>query len=277
MSSVSQWFADNQSNWNDRAAQHEAAGYGIAELVANPDAVSSELAPDLPRFGSLTGRDVLHLQCHLGTDTVGFARRGARRVVGLDLSDESLRRAEQITRACGVQVEYVQANVYDAREAVRGQFDLVYTSLGVLCWLPDVDRWAQVVASLLRPGGQFFIRDDHPMFMTVGEDVSQGLKIELPYFQREQPCTWESEYSYMPVPEGTPPLTHRRNHQWNHSLSEIVTALIRAGLVIDVLEESTWSHWCPWPELMVREADGRWRLRDNPDRLPLEFVIEAHR
>lgn len=270
------WFADNQANWNDRAAVHEASGYGIEELIATPEAVSGELAQDLHRFGDLTDRDVLHLQCHLGTDTVGFARRGAGRVVGVDLSDESLRRARDIAERCGAKIEYVHSNVYDARENVDGDFDLVYTSIGVLCWLPDIDAWAKIAASFVRPGGQFFIRDDHPMFMTIGEDVSDGLKVEQPYFEQTEPMTWDDDVSYVGA-DDAPPITHRINHEWNHSLGEIISALIRAGLVIDVVDETPYSAWCPWPELMTQEPDGRWRLTENPERLPLQFAIEAHK
>ena len=208
-------FEDNRANWDDRAALHVASGYGIEELVADPALISPEVAQDRERLGDLTGRDVIHLQCHLGTDTVSLSRLGARRTVGVDLSPGSLSRAREIADRAGAGIEFVEANVYDAREAVTGDFDLVYTSIGVLCWLPDVAAWARVVASLLRPGGRFLIRDDHPMFMAVGDDVSDGLKIEQPYFQREQPMTWDQEGSYVPVPEGTPRMTHTVSHEWN--------------------------------------------------------------
>ncbi|MFT3942294.1 MAG: class I SAM-dependent methyltransferase [Ancrocorticia sp.] len=270
------WFSDNQANWDDRAALHEASGYGIEELIADPTYLTPELSQDLAWMGEIAGTDVIHLQCHLGTDTVGFARLGARRVVGVDLSGESLRRARIIAERCGVDIEYVQSNVYQAREHVTGDFVLVYTSLGVLCWLPDIAGWARVVASLLRPGGRFVIRDDHPMFMTVGDDVSDGLKIEQPYFEQPEPLTWDDDGSYVEAPEGTPRIQHGVSHIWNHSLGEIVTALIRAGLVVDYFEETPYSAWCAWPDLMVRDGD-RWRLRDNPERLPLQFMIAAHR
>lgn len=270
------WFADNETNWDDRARLHEESGYGIAELVNDPTAISGTLAPDVARLGDLTGHDVIHLQCHLGTDTVSLARLGPRRVVGVDLSSESIRRARDIAARCGVDVEYLHANVYDARDAVKGEFDLVYTSLGVLCWLPDIDAWGRVVASLLRPGGQFFIRDDHPMFMTVGEDVSDGLRIEQPYFQVERPQTWSEDGSYVAAAPEAAAIAHTVSHQWNHSLGEVMTALLRAGLVIDAFEETEFSAWCPWPELMVEDQEG-FRLRVRPQRLPLQFVIAAHR
>lgn len=269
-------FADNQANWDDRAALHEASGYGIDALVSDHDRISPEVDQDRDRLGDLHGRDVVHLQCHLGTDTVSLSRLGARRVVGVDLSGESVRRARDIATRCGADITYVQSNVYDARTAVDGDFDLVYTSIGVLCWLPDIASWARVVASLLRPGGRFLIRDDHPFFMTIGEDVSGGLRVEQPYFEAEDPMTWDDEGSYIEAAAGAPPIEHGRNHQWNHSLGQIVSALIAAGLVLDTLEETPYSAWSPWPALMVREGE-RWRLRDAPERLPLQFVLTAHR
>jgi SAM-dependent methyltransferase len=272
----SRHFADNRANWDDRAALHEASGYGIDQLVQDPSHISGEVTQDRERLGDLTGADVIHLQCHLGTDTVSLSRLGTRRTVGVDLSPESLRRARTIADRCGAEIEYVEANVYDAREAVTGDFDLVYTSIGVLCWLPDVDRWARVIASLLRPGGRFLIRDDHPMFMTIGDDVTDGLRVEQPYFQRAEPMTWDDEGSYVEAPAGTAPLVHGVNHQWNHSLGQIVSALLRAGLVLDSLEESDHSAWCPWPDLMVQDDRG-WRLAEDPDRMPLQFVATAHR
>ncbi len=276
MSSPETWFEDNRLNWDDRAALHEAAGYGIEELIADPHRLSPEVAQDRDLLGDLTGADVVHLQCHLGTDTVSLARLGARRTVGVDLSPGSLRRARAIAARAGADIEYVEANVYDARDAVSGDFDLVYTSIGVLCWLPDVTAWARVIASLLRPGGRFLIRDDHPMFMTIGEDVSAGLRIEQPYFQRAEPMTWDDAGSYVEAPEGIPELAHGVSHQWNHSIGEILTALLGAGLVLDSFEETPYSAWTPWPELMVREGD-RFRLREDPDRVPLQFVLTAHR
>lgn len=271
------WFSDNEKNWNDRANLHMAGDYcGLSRLLADPDAISEELALDIGRFGDLAGKQVMHLQCHVGTDTIGFARRGAARVVGLDLSETSLAHARAIADKAGVDVEYVHANVYDARQAVSGDFDLVYTSIGVLCWLPDVVQWARVIASLLKPGGTFFIRDDHPMFMTIGEDVSDGLKVEQPYFQLDTPMTWDDDSSYVDTP-GAPRIAHTTNHQWNHSLGQIITALIDAGLVVDGVEEFTYSAWCPWPGLMEQHADGMWRLREQPERLPLQFAISAHK
>ena len=119
--SQAQWFSDNEQNWDDRAELHMAGNYcDYQRLLEDPTAISAELAQDIERFGDLTGKEVIHLQCHVGTDTIGFARRGASRVIGLDLSEASLAHARSIAQRAGADVEFVHANVYDARQAVSG-------------------------------------------------------------------------------------------------------------------------------------------------------------
>lgn len=273
------FFEDNRANWDDRAAIHVASGYGIEDLVTDPAALSDVIGLDRDRLGDLQGADVIHLQCHLGTDTVSLARLGAHRVVGLDFSGESLVHARRIAARCGApanQVEFVRADVYDSRHAVTGDFDLVYTGVGALCWLPEVGPWARVVASLLKPGGQFLIREDHPIRATTEDDVSQGIRVEYPYFETSEPQTWVEEHSYVEAPEGAPAIAHPTSHQWNHGLGEVVTALIEAGLVIDSLEEFDHMRWNPWGSAMVADDQG-FRLAERPDRMPLEYVVTAHR
>lgn len=276
---ISTLFDDNRANWDDRAAIHVASGYGIEELAADPAALSEVISLDRERLGDLRGADVIHLQCHLGTDTISLARLGARRVVGLDFSGESLVQARRIAARCGAgraEIHYVQANVYDSRDAVTGDFDLVYTGIGALCWLPAVRPWARVVASLLRPGGRFLIREDHPIRATTADDVSGGIRIEYPYFERPEPQTWVDEHSYVEAPADAPVISHSTNHQWNHGLGEVVTALIDAGLVIDSLAEFDHMRWNPWGSAMVADDRG-FRLAERPDRIPLEYVVTAHR
>ena len=269
-------FVDNRANWDDRATLHEASGYGIAELLASPTALTKDVTDDRERLGDLVDLDVIHLQCHLGLDTISLSRLGARRVVGLDLSPRSLERARELARRAGARIELVESNVCAAREAVTGDFDLVYTTLGVLCWLPDIDLWARVVARLLSPGGRLVLRDDHPVFMAVGDDTSQGLTLHEPCFQQEEPMTWEKEDSYVEAPEGAAPITHTRSHQWNHAVGEILTALLGAGLVLEEVSEARVSAWYRWPDLM-EPCEGGYRFTDPAmrDMLPLQLVVVA--
>lgn len=269
------YFRDNAANWDDRARLHEESGYGIDELVADPGAITPFVRLDMPYLPDLRGLRVCHLQCHLGTDSISLARLGAD-VVGVDLSQESLRRARLLAARCGVEdrVSFVESNVYDARKAVEGEFDLVYTTLGVLCWLPEVAGWARVIESLLRPGGQVFVRDDHPMLMTIDDDVSNGFRVSYPYFEAATPLTWDDTSSYIETGEGADELSATTSHQWNHSIGEILSAILDAGLRIDGFEETQAAAWLVFQDLMEETAEG-YRLREAPERLPMQFILRA--
>jgi 2-polyprenyl-3-methyl-5-hydroxy-6-metoxy-1,4-benzoquinol methylase len=281
----------NQSNWDSRASVH-AQGYGIDRLLADPRHLSSVVEFDLPRLGDITGLDVVHLQCHIGTDTLSLARLGAR-VTGVDLSGASLDEARGLAVRAGADIEYVQSDVYATPHALDGrQFDLVYTGIGAICWMPSIHRWAQTVADLLRPGGRLFIRDGHPVLLSAlaitagAEHIDRqqqpwitgpgGLTpaLELPYFERPEPLVWNDEYSYA----GADKVAQPRSMEWNHGLGEIVTAVLDAGLELTSLTEHDSVPWDALPGLMVLdEAAGEYRLRDRPERLPATFTLTARR
>ncbi|MFC8923225.1 class I SAM-dependent methyltransferase [Cellulosimicrobium sp. NPDC057127] len=281
----------NRTNWDARATVH-AQAYGFERLLADPHRLSDVVAFDRPRLGEVSGLDVVHLQCHLGTDTLSLARLGAR-VTGVDLSGTSLDEARRLAERAGADVEYVQSDVYSAPEALDGrQFDVVYTGIGAICWLPSIRRWAQTVAALLRPGGRLFLRDGHPVLlstlaMTVGDEHDDRAQqswisgpgaltpaLELPYFEQPEPLVWEDELSYA----GAEKLAQPRSMEWNHGLGEIVTAVLDAGLELTSLTEHDSVPWDALPGLMVEdETTGEHRLRDRPERLPASFTLTARR
>jgi SAM-dependent methyltransferase len=199
----------------------------------------------------------VHLQCHIGTDTLSLARRGAARVVGLDFSAQSLAAARRLAEqtAGGEKLGFVEASVYDAAQVLApGSFDLVFTGIGALCWLPDIRRWARTVAALLKPNGRLFIREDHPMSMAIADNVTDALVVENTYFERKDPLVWNADVTYVPVEDGTV-FTANVTHQWNHGLGEIVQAVLDAGMRITGLKEHK---SVPWPAI-----DGRMRELDN--------------
>ena len=213
--------------------------YDLAGLAADPERLSDVVAYDRPWLGDLTGLDVVHLQCHIGTDTVSLARLGGR-VTGVDFSPSALAVARDLAAACGVEatIRGVGA-LLGARRARAADFDLVYTGVGALCWLPDIAGWARVVAGLLRPGGRLYVRDGHPMLLTVTDDVDDDvLRVTLPYFEgREQ--RWVSEVTYTDGPAIAQP----EQYEWNHGLGEIVQAVIDAGLTVTALREHRECEW----------------------------------
>lgn len=283
------YLAVNQSNWDSRAPIH-ARHYGIERLLADPGALSEVVRFDLPRLGDLRGADVLHLQCHLGTDTLSLARLGAASVTGLDLSAVSLAEAHKLAIAAGADIDYVQADVYSAPAALGRSFDLVYTGIGAICWLPSIERWARTVAELLRPSGRLFIRDGHPVLnsvlaMQVGiehPDRSQqpwitapggfSPALELPYFERSEPLVWHDELTYA----GGEPVSSPTSMEWNHGIGEIVTAVLGAGLQLTALVEHDSIPWEAMPGVMTQDQEsGEWRLTDRPTRLPASFTLTA--
>lgn len=260
----------NRRNWDERARVHAASQeYGLDRFRTDPGHLSDVVRYDLPRLGNIAGQRAVHLQCHIGTDTLSLARLGAR-VTGLDLSAESLRVAADLA---GDAVEYVQAQVYDAREVLDGEFDLVYTGIGALCWLPDVGRWAQVVASLLRPGGRLFIREGHPVLWAMDYDTPGELRLTYPYFTTEAPIIETVETSYA----GTQTtLVNSTTHSWNHGLGEIITAVLDAGMELVSLAEHRSVPWDPFPAGMMRRDDlGEYYLVDHGERVPMTYTLQA--
>lgn len=285
------YLATNAANWDARADVHVGPdGYDLAR-IADPQWISQVVQFDRPRLGEVAGLDAVHLQCHLGTDTISLSRLGAT-MTGVDLSGRSLEHARTIAERAGVQVDYVQADVYSAVEALAGRdFDLVYTGVGALCWLPDIGRWAQVVARLLRSGGRLFVRDGHPVLHTlVGVTVRDHHPdrdqqpwisgpgqatpaLELPYWENEHGLSWSEEHTYAGSGKVTSPISQ----EWNHALSEIVMAVLDAGLRLELLVEHDSVPWEAQPGLMVVDEAGEWRLKDRPERLPASFTLVARK
>lgn len=172
------YFEWNRANWDDRAAAHaESPDYDLARFRVDPAAISDVVAFDLPQLGDISGAQAIHLQCHIGTDTLSLARLGAA-VTGIDLSAESLGVAKSLAAETGSDIAYHQCNVYDTLEHVEAHsFDLVYVSIGALCWLPSIADWAAVVAGLLKPGGRLFIREMHLMLATLADPRPDGLLV----------------------------------------------------------------------------------------------------
>ncbi|THJ68480.1 class I SAM-dependent methyltransferase [Arthrobacter echini] len=231
----------NRENWEDRVPLHEAA-YSLSAFD-DPDYFSSVIRTDLAAMapflpdGVISGLDVCHLQCHIGTDTVSLARAGAR-VTGVDFSPGALASAAGLARRLGLEATWVETDVLEARAAVKGDFDVVYTSIGTITWLPDLARWAEQVAGLLRAGGLFYIRDGHPILYALDENAD-GLHLSYPYFGDGEAQIWDDASTY--AGDGT--VTHSRTYEWAHPLSEIITSLITAGLQILHVEEGTTLPW----------------------------------
>lgn len=262
----------NRASWDERVPAHAASPtYNLARFE-DPQHLSEVVRFDRPRLGDISGLRGLHLQCHIGTDTVSLARLGAR-MSGLDFSPPAIEQARSFADRLGLSVDFHVADAYDAVDVLGGaSYDLVYTGIGALCWLPDIERWAQTVAGLLKPGGRLFIREAHPMLGAL-ESAPEGPVLKYPYFETEEPIIWDEGGTYA---ETDVEFTTTVTHEWNHGLAEIITAVQQAGLVFDSLAEHDSAPWNALPGLMTADEVGEWRLTDNPRRLSATYTLQAH-
>jgi SAM-dependent methyltransferase len=273
---VTDYRTVNMAHWDDRVPAHLASpDYAVGRFRGDPYFISDVVRFDLPLLGDVAGLRGVHLQCHIGTDTVSLARLGAS-MTGLDFSGPAVAAARELAAATGAHADFIQSDVYAAADVLEpGSFDLVYASIGTLCWLPDVRRWARTAASLLRVGGRLFIRDGHPMLHALddarGDDL---LVVRYPYFETAEPLVFDGSGTYVRTDAV---FTSNRTNEWNHGLGEVVTALLEAGLTLTGLTEHDSVPYEALPGQMAPGDDGEWRLADDPDRVPCSYTIRAVR
>jgi SAM-dependent methyltransferase len=267
----------NRASWDERAPAHVASpGYNVDDFRRDPAYLSDVVRFDRPLLGDVSGLRGVHLQCHIGTDTISLARLGAR-MTGLDFSPAAVAEATALSAELGAGVDFVESDVYDAAQVLpNGVYDLVFTGIGALCWLPSVARWAEVVGRLLAPGGRLFLREGHPMLWAMADPLPDDgtLRVELPYFEREEPMVFDDDSTYV---ETDHVFQHTVTHEWNHGLGEIVTALLDQGLVLETFVEHDSVPWEAFPGHMEDRPGGEHRLRDRPWRLPHSYTISARK
>lgn len=270
----------NRDLWDDRAVLHEDL-YDAHALARHPETITQVVRDDVPVLARhlpaqpderrpLAGLDVLHLQCHIGTDTLSLARLGAR-VTGVDFSPAALEVARRLADEAGLDIQWVESDALAARAAVPGDFDVVYTSIGTIVWFEDLTRWADQIAALLRPGGVFFIRDGHPSLLSLDERQATPT-VGYRYFANGHAQTWDDGATY--AGEGT--TAHTRSYEWPHALSEIVTALLGAGLVLERFDEGKTLPWRQFEQMTLVDGsyafDERWR-----DKIPCTYTFVARK
>lgn len=273
---MSAWTERNRLLWDERADPHAASpDYGAERFAADPHHLSDVVRFDLPRLGDVAGARGVHLQCHIGTDTLSLHRLGAE-MTGLDFSERSLAQARALAARSGADIAYVHAELHEAPQVLeRGAFELVFTGVGALCWLPSARRWAEVVAALLAPGGRLFLREAHPVLLSLADPRDDGLLvIEHAHLERDEPTTWDGPGTYVATGHR---FVHTASAEWNHGLGEVVGALLGAGLELTALEEHDSVPWDAVPGRMERLPGGEFRLADRPWRLPHSYTLQARR
>jgi len=261
-------MAVNRRMWDESVPLHLASrSYDVPSFVRGRLSV---LPLEVEELGPVRGRSLLHLQCHFGMDTLSWGRLGAK-VTGVDFSAPAIAAADELANQVGIPARFVRSNVYDLPAHLPGKFDVVYTGKGAICWLPDLTRWARTIAGYLKPGGRFYLFEDHP----VAELYANGPRakrfvLEVPYFGGA-PLKDESPGTYA-APKAR--LRNATSYAWIHPISETLGALIRAGLRIDLVHEFPFSYWKRFPFLR-RGRDGYWHIPRNAGALPLSWSLRA--
>ena len=270
-----EWHRANRANWNERVGVHLGPrGYDLSDLRAGRGRLNAIEELELP---TVSGKRVLHLQCHFGADSLTLAQRGAE-VVGLDFSARAIEAARGLAGELGLadRASFIHSDLYDGLDAITPPhgFDLVFMSWGALCWLPDIARWAQIVAASLRPGGSLYLADGHPAaYVFDDENCSpDGMPgLFAPYFSRE-PVMDTDPGDYID-PDAR--LTNATTYNWIHPLGDVVTGLIAAGMTLDWLREHDAVPWRMF-RILAKGSDGLYRWPDKP-WLPLAFSLSAAR
>jgi SAM-dependent methyltransferase len=267
---VDKFLAANRELWNDWTEIHETSEFYDLDSFRRGGVRLRDY--ELQEIGDVSGLSLLHLQCHFGIDTLSWARLGAR-VTGVDFSPRAVALARRLASELGLEARFIESDVYRLSDVLTEQFDLVYTSRGVLGWLPEVRPWANVVARHVAPGGRFYIAEIHPVMQAFeNQNVARGeLRLQYPYWEHRDPLAFAVQGSY------AGPAPNMRSHVeygWDHSLGEIVTALVDAGLRIESLREYPFLDWKL--DFLVEGPDGRWRLPpETKGELPLMFSLLA--
>jgi SAM-dependent methyltransferase len=266
---MDEFIKANKDIWEDRVDFHKKSKFYDVEGFLNGKQTLDPI--ELDEIGDVSGKSLLHLMCHFGMDTLSWARLGAK-ATGIDFSERAVRLAGDLSKQIGVDARFVASDIYKLPDVLDEEFDIVFTSGGVMTWLPDLKRWARVVAKYVKRGGFFYIREFHPIPYVFDDDEGvEDFRLRYPYFTPEAPLKFEASSSYA---EPDAKLKSMVMYEWNHSISTLINSLINAGLRIDFFNEFPFTSWKALPFLEERE-DGRWVLPSQQESMPLMYSLKA--
>ncbi|MCG7841562.1 MAG: class I SAM-dependent methyltransferase [Methanomassiliicoccales archaeon] len=266
MKNVDEMTAANLRRWDEKAqANWNSHYYDLDGFLRKKDSL---LPLEVREVGDVNGKNMLHLQCHFGMDSLSWAGRGAT-VTGVDFSAEAIRLARELSRKIEVPAKFINSNVYDLESVLQTEFDIVYTSYGVLCWLPDLGEWGRLIAKYLRPGGFFYIVEGHPFGNMIDENVLDHFQAGYPYFD-ESPEMFDDDH----VVDQGHDFQNKERFEWFHSMSEIINSLVSQGLHLEFVHEFS-SCFFPMHPRMQRHDDGYWYLPEGEFNVPMMFSLKA--
>ncbi len=263
MKGAENYIEINKQLWNEKTKHHvESDFYDMEGFLAGNTSLKT---PELELLGDITDKEVVHLQCHFGQDTLSLARMGAK-VTGVDLSDASIDYAKELAQKMELEARFIASDIYDVPNVLQNKFDVVFNTYGVLGWHPDAARWAKVAAGLLKEGGEMILVDFHPVVWMMNYEFT---KFGYSYFNRE-PIVEMQEGTYADREADM----EMKEVGWNHSLADILQGLIDAGLTIKVFKEYDWAAYDCFKNT-VKIADGKWQIKGLEGILPMMYAIKA--
>lgn len=259
------YLEPNRKAWNDKVSYHvDSEFYNQAAFLAGENTLNTI---ELDLLGDLSGKEILHLQCHFGQDTISMARMGARSV-GVDFSDKAIAVARQAAESTGANARFVCSDVYQLPEVLEQSFDIVFTSYGTIGWLPDLDKWAAVVARYLKPNGRFVFAEFHPLVWIFDNDFE---KVAYRYFKTDAIVeNLEGTYADADAP------LKNTTVSWNHSLSEVFGSLKKNGLTIEEFREFDYSPYECFPD-MKKVGERKFQIEKFGDKLPMVYALSARK
>jgi SAM-dependent methyltransferase len=260
---LNKYLNNNRQMWNEFASLHSKSKFYDVEGFKKGKNTLTFI--EKKELGDVSGKSLLHFQCHFGLDTMSWARLGAQ-VTGVDFSEKAIQLAQALASDLSINARFIQSSIYDLPRMLDDKFDIVFTSYGILCWLPDLKEWGRVISRFLKASGIFYMVEFHPIRSMFDDDGN----MKEPYFHMEEPIKYEGTGSYA---EPTADFKHV-SYEWLHSLADVVNALIEAGLRIEFLHEFPFSTYGDLPFLEQRE-DGLWYHRDRDIKIPLMFSTMA--
>jgi len=269
MNNFDKFFSANKKMWDEAVGRNYKNEhiYRTKELIQGEVVLNSI---ELEELGDVKDKKLLHLQCHFGLDTLSWARLGAQ-VTGVDFSGEAIDLARNLAILTKLNANFIQANIYDLPNILEEKFDIVFTSYGVLCWLPDIKQWAKIISHFLKKGGTFYIAEFHPFIQTFDYDYVHDFKLRHDYFYKQEPIQYETE-----DPNNRPgrEIIVWKSYEWIHGIGSIITALIEAGLDIQFMHEF---NKAPFPRFhfLTESKDGYWYYNNPEYQLPLVYSIKA--
>ncbi|MBL7798460.1 MAG: class I SAM-dependent methyltransferase [Saprospiraceae bacterium] len=260
---MNQFIEANRHAWDIRLEAHKNSDFYDVEGWKNGKTSLTDI--ELHELGDVSGKKLLHLQCHFGQDTLSWARLGAK-VTGCDFSTESIAYARQLAHEAGLKARFVCCNVYDLPQHLKGKYDIVFTSFGVIGWLPDLEPWAAVIAHFLKKGGVFYLAEFHPVVWML-DDKMEFIKYAYHndgVIESEMTGTYADRYADLKYKE----------YGWNHSLGEVLNALLRHGLQLEFFNEYPYSPFDCFDKT-VRGADGNYRIQGLEGKIPMVYSLRA--